>query len=237
MADEDNKLPTQARKAAVDAFLNKAAVTPYRPGARERGRLMFAIDATASREPTWDMACQIQGEMFEATHAIGGLEVQLAFYRGFGEFKVTKWLTNSKALVRHMTAAYCLGGQTQIGRLFGHALKETKRARVDALVFVGDCVEEDVGGLCHLAGQLGVLGVPIFIFHEGGEPVVARAFRQMARLSNGAYCPFDTASARQLRDLLGAVAVYAAGGRAALSDYGKQRGGMALRLTGQIKPG
>ena len=130
-----------------------------------------------------------------------------------------------------------MAGQTQIVRLLGHALKETKRARVDALVFVGDYVEEDVDALCHMAGQMGVLGVPIFIFHEGGEPVAARTFRQMARLSNGAYCPFDAASARQLRDLLGAVAVYAAGGRAALSDYGKQRGGAALRLTGQINSG
>ena len=237
MANNGNKLPAKARKAAVGAFLRKAAVTPYRPGARKRGRMMFAIDATASREPTWDMACQIQSEMFESTHAIGGLEVQLAFYRGFGEFKVTKWLTNSKTLVRHMTSVFCLGGQTQISRLFRHALKETKLTRVDALVFVGDYVEEDVDALCHLAGQLGVLGVPIFIFHEGGEPLSARAFRQMAKLSGGAYCPFDVGSARQLRDLLGAVAVYAAGGRVALTDYGKQRGGAVLRLTGQIKSG
>ncbi len=237
MAADDSKLPSKETQAAVDAFVRKAAVTPYRPGARKRGRLMFAVDATASREPTWDLACQIQGEMFEATAALGGLEVQLVFYRGFGEFKATKWLTNSKALVRHMTSVFCLGGQTQIGKLLRHALREAKKARIDALVFVGDYIEEDVDELSHLAGQLGVLGLPVFVFHEGGEPISARAFRHIAKLSGGAYCPFDASSARQLRELLGAVAVYAAGGRVALADYGKGRGDDVLRLTSQMKSG
>jgi len=33
----------------------------------------------------WDQACRLQGEMFEATTAMGGLDVQLVFYRGFDE--------------------------------------------------------------------------------------------------------------------------------------------------------
>ncbi len=130
-----------------------------------------------------------------------------------------------------------MGGQTQIERLLLHAIAETKRQRVNALVFVGDCMEEDVDRLCHLAGQLGLLGVPAFIFHEGGEPGAARAFQQIARLTNGAYCPFDSGSARQLRDLLAAVAVFAAGGRKALEDYGRRTGGPALLLTRQVGRG
>src|SRR3546814_8666125 len=59
--------------------------------------------------------------------------------------------------------------------------------------------------------ELGVLGVPVFVFHEGGNPIAADAFRQIARLTRGAYCPFDSASADRLKDLLAAVAVYAAG--------------------------
>jgi hypothetical protein len=95
-------------------------------------------------------------------------------------------------------------------------------------------MEEDIDRLCHLAGELGLLGVPVFLFHEGGDPIVRRAFEQLARLSGGAYCPFDSASAQQLRDLLSAVAVYAAGGRKALLDFEGRRGGGTLRLTHQL---
>jgi hypothetical protein len=134
-----------------------------------------------------------------------------------------------------MSSVFCLGGQTQIGRVLEHALTETRRTKVDALVFVGDCMEEDADALCHSAGELGLLGVPVFVFHEGGEPLARRTFEQVARLSRGAYCPFDANSARQLKDLLSAVAVYAAGGHRALEDYGRRGGSQdVLRLTAQI---
>ena len=84
---------------------------------------------------------------------------------------------------------------------------------------------------------VGLLGVPVFVFHEGGEAVAARALQQIARLSNGAYCRFDRNSAQQLRDLLSAVAVYAAGGRRALEDYGRRTGGRALMLTRRLGAG
>ena len=195
---------------------------------------MFAIDATLSREPTWDIACAIQSEMFMAAQGLGGLEVQLAFYRGFGEMKVTKWLGNSQDLVKRMSRVRCLAGRTQIRKVLRHALKETRRKKVNALVFVGDVVEEDIDELGHLAGELGLVGTPVFIFHEGEEPVSRRGFEQIARLSNGASCAFDAGSAAQLSELLKAVAVYSAGGRAALEDYGRHAGGKALQITHQM---
>ena len=134
-----------------------------------------------------------------------------------------------------MTAVKCLGGQTQIGKVLNHALKETKRKRINALVFVGDCMEEDVDKLCHTAGQLGLQGVPAFMFQEGPDLIAARAFKQIAKLTNGAYCAFDSSSAQQLRELLSAVAIFAAGGRLALEDYGKRTGGAALQITSQVK--
>jgi hypothetical protein len=133
-----------------------------------------------------------------------------------------------------MTGVRCLGGQTQIRKILSHAIRETGKRKVDAVVFVGDAMEEDIDRLCHLAGELGLLGAPVFLFHEGGDPIVRRAFEQIARLSGGAYCPFDAASAQQLRDLLSAVAVYAAGGRKALLDFEGRRGGGTLRLTHQL---
>ena len=219
--------------AEVAAFLNKVRSAPARP-AEGGGRLIFGMDATASREPTWDRACQIQGEMFETTGALGGLQVQLVFFRGFGECKASKWATDATALARLMTSVMCRAGRTQVGRILSHAKAETEKRKVGALVYVGDCFEEDIDKVCHTAGELGLLGVPAFVFQEGGDPVAARAFREIARLTGGAYCPFDGASARQLRELLSAVAVYAAGGRAALLEHGRKTGGMALQLTHQI---
>lgn len=215
----------------IDAFVRRVRSEPAAVPAGRQGRLLFAMDATASREPSWDRACQLQGEMFSETATLGGLAVQLAYYRGFGEFKASAWLTDTEKLLREMTGVFCLGGETQIDRLLGHVIAETRKERVQAVVFVGDAFEEDIDTVCHKAGELGVLGVPVFIFHEGGDPIARRAFEQIARLTKGACCPFDGNSAQQLRDLLGAVAVYAAGGRKALQDFSARRGGAALRLT------
>lgn len=235
MAKAKDNVPSKAGSQEVTDFLDKLARTPAVRSAEGRGRLLFAMDATASREPSWDQACHIQGEMFQSTDALGGLEVQLVFFRGFGECKSSPWVSSSDALVRRMTAVRCLGGRTQIGKVMKHAMRETEKRKVNALVYVGDCMEEDVDELCHMAGQLGVLGVPMFMFQEGNEPAATQAFRQFARLTNGAYCHFDASSASQLKELLAAVAVYAAGGLRALEDYGRRAGAGVAQITSQVK--
>ena len=234
MASKKGKVPSRTENKDVDAFLKKVAIAPL-GSTSGRGRLIFALDATASREPTWDRACQIQGQMFTETAALGGLEIQMAYYRGFGEFKTTSWIHKSAELVRLMTAVYCLGGHTQLAKILKHALAETERKKVNALVFIGDCVEEDVDHLCNLAGELGMRGVPAFVFQEGNEPSAARAFKQIAKLTNGAHCSFDSSSAKQLRDLLSAVAVYAAGGRKALENFSHTAGGEVRLLANQVR--
>jgi hypothetical protein len=234
MSDDKSKLPSESRSAEVDEFLREVRQAPAVRPEGGRGRLIFALDATASREPTWDRACRIQGEMFEATAGLGGLDVRLLFYRGFNECKASRWLSNAAELHRAMCAVSCLGGETQIERVLAHTIAETGKRRVNALVFVGDAMEESVDRLCRLAGELGLLGVPIFLFHEGGDPRAASAFRQMAKLSRGAYLSFDLASADRLKELLAAVAVYAAGGYRALTAYGEKKGGEVLRLTAQL---
>ncbi len=234
MAEDRKKLPGNASDADVRAFLRQVAETPAPCVGGARGRLIFAMDATASREPAWDRACHIQGEMFAQTAALGGLDVQLVYYRGFREFGASAWLSNTEELLQRMTSVFCLGGYTQIARVLRHALAETAGRKVNALVFVGDCMEEDRDELCQLAGELGLLALPAFIFHEGDDAAAGRAFREIARLSGGAYCRFDATSARQLRELLSAVAVYAAGGWHALEGYGQRTGGLALQVTHQI---
>lgn len=224
------RLPAQSSDSEIGAFLERAAQLAHRARARGEGRLIFALDATQSRSAAWDRACDIQAEMFSETAALGTLSIQLAYFRGYREFEASRFETDSAALLRRMTAVRCLGGRTQIARLLRHALAEAARQRVDATVFVGDSCEENIDDLCHLAGEMGLLGVPLFMFHEGGDPWAGAAFKQMAQLSGGAYCRFDHASARLLRELLQAVAVYAVGGRPALEDFNRRAGRDVLKL-------
>src|SRR5215510_13510672 len=123
MTNERGKLPDKAAaRSEVDAFLQKLAAMPSVRPAGQRGRLIFALDATASRQPTWDRACHIQAEMFKETAALGGLDIQLVFYRGFGEFEASAWFDRTDDLLKKMTAVTCLGGETQIGKVLTHAL-------------------------------------------------------------------------------------------------------------------
>lgn len=185
------------------------------------GRLVIALDATMSRQPTWDRACQIQAEMFEAAGRVGQLAMQLVYFRGFGECAASKWVTRGDELARMMSRIDCRGGHTQIAKVLRHTLDETRKAKVQALVYIGDCMEEDADLLCARAGELGLLGVPGFFFQEGRDARAESTFREMARLTKGAYFRFDNASARELADLLKATAVYASGGVTALEDLNR----------------
>jgi hypothetical protein len=136
-----------------------------------------------------------------------------------------------------MTSVACHGGLTQIGKVLHHALNESAKRKIDALVYVGDSMEEDIDSLCARAGELALIGVPMFLFQEGANAKAETAFREIARLTKGAYCRFDPGSARQLRDLLTAVAVYAAGGRKALLALsGERHGAGAKLLLAQMNP-
>ncbi|MGI9434117.1 MAG: VWA domain-containing protein [Geminicoccaceae bacterium] len=234
-ATRSGDLPSERRaQDPVQAFLNQVARTPPPRPDGGRGRLIFAMDATASREPTWDQACQVQGQMFLETAALGGLDVQLMYYRGFSECKASRWVDNPSDLVRLMTGVLCLAGQTKIKRILQHAIKETDKKRVAALVFVGDAFEENLDEIGQIAGQLGMLGVRAFMFQEGHKPEAERAFRHIATLTKGAHCRFDSGSPEQLRELLGAVAAYAAGGRRALSDLSKRSSKAVKLIASQV---
>src|SRR5919112_1063393 len=198
----------------VDAFLAEAK--RIAPAAEARGRLIFALDATMSRQPTWDLACQLQAEMFDAAGGVGGLSVQLVYFRGIGESRASAFVANARALRDLMVKIDCRGGHTQIGKVLAHVRREAEKRPVAALAYVGDAMEENPDHLCQLAGEIGLLGVRAFMFHEGRDPAVERTFREIARLTGGAYLPFDQSSAAKLRALLGAVATYAAGGLKAL---------------------
>ena len=183
-----------------------------------RGRLIFALDATMSRQPTWDTALRLQAEMFEEAGRVGSLDVQLVYFRGFNECRASGWVSETKGLRDLMTGIDCRGGHTQIGKVLSHARRETSKRKVNVLVFVGDALEEAIDDLAAKAGELGLLGVKVFIFQEGRDPAAERGFREIARLTGGAYARFDPNAAGQLAKLLRAAAVYAAGGLKALQN-------------------
>lgn len=196
-------------------------------------RLIFAVDATASRQPTWDAASHQQQRMFQATREAATLQVQLCYYRGFNEFSASAWLSDGDALSRLMARVHCEGGLTQIARLLRHGLKEHQEQPLRALVFIGDAMEENPDRLCQLAGECGLRQLPLFLFQEGQDRRVETTLRQLAQLSGGAWARFDHRSAATLADLLGAVARYASGGRKALENT---PGEGAKLLLQQIKP-
>lgn len=228
MSEEKTPLPAKgpaktpekrSSSGEIDAFLRQAkAVAATRAAG---GRLILALDATMSRQPTWDLACQLQGEMFDAVGKSGSLNVQLVYFRGLGECQASKFVGDTETLKRLMTSISCRGGNTQISKVLGHALKETAAGKVDALVYIGDAMEEQLDALADKAGALGLRGVPVFVFQEGKDPIAERAFKEIARLSKGAWFRFDRNSAATLAKLLSAVAVFATGGLKALEARGR----------------
>ena len=216
---------------------------------RNRGRLIFALDATGSREPTWDMASQLQAAMFEEAARIGGLDVQLVYYRGNDEVRHTSWFSDAHELVGRMSAIRCMAGATKIARILRHIRTENEREKISAAIFIGDAVEEPPQELYDAASGL---GVPVFLFQEGQSEdlsacftprtaytfhtvqmqSVEQVFRELARLTNGAYVRFDAGAAAKLGELLQAVAEFAVGGIVALAN---QHTDSAHKLLGQMK--
>jgi hypothetical protein len=232
-------VPATKPSSRVTAFLEKVRTA-------SRARLIFALDATQSRQPTWDLACKLQSEMFSEVAKIGGLEIQLVYYRGI-ECKLSAWTLDADELARLMRKTECEGGHTQIERVLTHVRTEHTREKVAAGIFVGDAVEEPPSKLYAAAAGL---GVPLFMFQEGdalatpldqhGMPIdappqkVEQIFREIARLTNGAYARFNAGAARELAELLRAVAAFATGGLTALADL---RSDSARKLLGQMKKG
>ena len=219
----------------IESFLDEAKrLGPVASGSPQ-ARLIFALDATMSRQPTWDLACRVQAEMFTAASQAGGLLVQLVYFRGFDECRSSRWVSDPRALLDLMTKIDCRGGQTQIARVLRHVRSEASRSPLKVLVYVGDAMEEPIDDLCTLAGELGLLGVKAFMFHEGHDPDAAQAFREMARLTGGAYARFDIGAPQALAELLRAAAAYAASGvegLTRLAPHNEQARGLLTAMKG-----
>jgi hypothetical protein len=215
--DKDAPLAPRGDSDSVAAFVESARRTPA-PSQSGRGRLIFALDATMSRQPTWDLAQGLQAKMFQVAERLGGLDVQLVYYRGFNECRASKFVSGGQGLAALMSQIEVRGGETQLRRVLAHARDEAKRAKVGALVFVGDAMEENPDKLASLAGELALQGVKAFMFQEGHDHAARRTFSEIARLTGGVYSAFDAGASARLEALLRAAAAYAAGGHVALAQ-------------------
>jgi hypothetical protein len=213
--------PVVPTRAHLDEFFCRVDPT--------RGRLIFALDATASRQPTWDTAAHLQSQMFGTVAAIGGLDVQLVYYRGFGQCVASRWLNDPRALAAAMAPVTCAAGHTQIKRVLAHARKEHARQKINALIIISDACEETP---CDLYAEARELGVSVFMFQEGGDERVGEIYAEIARITGGAHCKFDNAAAQRLADLLKAVAAFATGGIKALAAQNSEA---ARLLLTQVK--
>ena len=167
----------------------------HRPGgspALPRGRLIYGVDATASRQAAWIVARDLQAKMFISAGLVGTLTLQLVFYGG-GVCRASRWASRGEDLARWMSAIECKAGPTQIEKVLRHALREHERSPVQGLTFIGDAQEEDLGVLVGLADELGAAGVPLHMYQEGNDAAVRKAFRLLALKAGGTYSTFNPA--------------------------------------------
>ncbi len=208
--------------------------------ARLRGRLLFGLDLTGSRERTLAEARLATASMFEAIAAIGNIEVKLAWYRGVHECKVGRWHDDPEIVSRSMKELSCVGGDTQIAKLLRVALAEPEE--ISGMVFIGDDCEEKTDVLFDLARKLGRKSVPLFIFHEciGKCEYTQRAkpsFRKMAKLSGGAYMEFKPDSGTVLREALTSLAAFSVAGPEGMRQIPTPKTPEALQLHGRLLMG
>jgi hypothetical protein len=215
-------LPARRLSPEAERFLAKKTA---------RARIIFAVDATASREHCWDQAAQLQAEMFQTAAAIGGLELQLVYYRGDRECVASQWLSSGAALAAAMSRVSCRAGRTQIHRVLEHARRENACQKVAALIVISDACEEIPADLLMAATDL---GMPAFMFQEGESATVKQTYSAIAEVTGGAWGGFNSSSAQRLGELLQAVTAYATGGLPALAKQGTAG---ATLLLSQLKGG
>jgi hypothetical protein len=119
-----------------------------------RARLVFVIDATASREEAWDAATTMQAAMFAEAAKLGALDVQLVYFGG-DRLQATEWTSNPHTLSTTMRGIRCVSGQTQIEQALKHIRTENARQKIAAGIYVGDACEENPKNLFSRCGSGG----------------------------------------------------------------------------------
>ncbi len=207
-----------AAAAAPAALLSALsdAEPPGETGAPLRPRLVFAVDATASREPAWAAARQVTDALVKALP--GELDVALAVHGGSRVHTFTAFTDDAKTLRDRAAGVVCQAGMTRLLPILAAALK---RPGVRVVIYIGDVFEESVAHGRQLADAMGAQATRLIVLHDTADPAARRdaeVFWDLAKRTGGCVLPFDASAPAGLRDLLSAVAAYAVGGEKLLRE-------------------
>jgi hypothetical protein len=205
---------TSAAASLPAAFTH--AEPPTDTGAPSRPRLVFAVDATASREPAWTAARQVTDALVKALP--GELDVALAVHGGSRVHTFTAFTNDARTLRDLAAGVECHAGLTRLLPILAASLK---RQAVRVVIYIGDVFEESLPQGRQLADQMGALGIKLIVLHDTADRGARRdaeVFWDLAKRTGGCVLPFDASASGRLRDILSAVAVYAVGGEKLLRE-------------------
>jgi hypothetical protein len=190
--------------------LSHAEPPPAATSANTRPRLIFAVDATASREPAWTAARQVTDVLVKALP--GALDVALAVHGGSRVHTFTAFTSDARTLRDRAAGVSCVAGMTRLLPILSTSLKHPA---VRVVIYIGDLFEENLIRGRQVADAMGAQGTRLIVLHDTADPAARRdaeVFWDLAKRTGGCVLPFDGAASGRLRDILSAVAVYAVGG-------------------------
>lgn len=182
--------PNGAGTQAIKNALLRTAPPTKKPDTN----IGFIIDATASRQDTWDTAQKTQAAMLSelANGFADRVTIELVTFGGDVLNAPTQAVSHIDAAKR-LAEVECKAGSTQ----FIDALQpfvERKDNRTKSIIIVGDFFEENIETVYDVARKLAQKKIKIFTFQEGhyDNDDTETFFRELARITGGAYAKFGS---------------------------------------------
>jgi hypothetical protein len=195
------------------------AVERYKESTKP-SRIGFLVDATGSRNKTWERAQGIQSKMFRAAYGIKAIKLRLVHFGG-GSLTTRNWDDDTKSVAANMAAVRCQAGLTQILEGLQSFIDETPEDRATAIILIGDYFEECSTQAKITAVRLKDMGIKVYSFIEGNDHTAQTVFRNLAEISGGKFARFG--DDLPLADLCQGVALLASGGKKALRQLGNKK--------------
>lgn len=218
-AGEQDKAPPANRHLAL---LAEMGIRPAPPplvktkaallqSAAPRARLVFALDATGSRQVTWETCAVPLTDALLTALPGHQLDVALAWYGG-GRVTFTGFTSHLGTLRDRAAGVRPKAGRTQFLEILTRCVLQTEGVKVVCLV--ADTFEESPPLALKLADALKARGTRLLILHDSASQTFggAEIFAQMAERTGGAVLPFDASALPRMKDLVGAIGVLAVGG-------------------------
>ncbi|NRA46534.1 MAG: hypothetical protein HRU09_16405 [Oligoflexales bacterium] len=164
----DNNKPATKNKAFLERIRKgKASVTTRSStdkinravNKKSRPKLLFSMDATASREHSWLIAQDITSSMFDEVP--GELDVALAYHGGGILKNVSPFKSNAKQFKDAVSVVRCDAGPTALNAILQEASEVNG---LKAMIYIGDCYEEPFVEAEYYARQLKLKGTRAFMF-------------------------------------------------------------------------